>query len=75
MDQLNYSTDSLPSFKKTLVSHGKPFTYSVTKLTEKCWLIEADYNTGVAQVAGVVAYRKFFDRLQQHLDEKYGGAA
>ena len=50
---------------------GKRFTYSVTGITRKCWVIEADHTGAIRQYRSRQALRRFILHLWDHLDAKY----
>lgn len=68
-DQASVYTSSLSSFKLTHTTpNGRTFTLTVTRLTMHCYLLEADYNSGVAQFATAEALQNFWRRLKLHLN-------
>jgi hypothetical protein len=63
-----YTTD-LPTFKLNHTTpNGRTFTCTVTRLTMHCYLLESEYNTGVAQFATAEALQNFWRRLKLHLN-------
>jgi hypothetical protein len=57
------------------VSHttpdGNTFTYCITGITRRCWVIRAEHSGETRQYQGKAALRSFCRRLAEHLDAKY----
>lgn len=64
--------DSLPTRKIVhTCPNGQTFSYTITTLTEGCYLLEAEHTHEVRQFGSPEALNGFMKALRAHLDAKY----
>ena len=73
MSTSNDSTTPLKIQSKNIVIrvHGRVFTYTLTRLTGRCWVFSNPATGAVRQFQSFAAFRGYFVELAAYLNKKH----